>query len=207
MSTFVARLAAGLGSLVFVVSFFLPPESDRTPVEILKWTLDTTFTSDAVGQTLMFGALSMIILYPPVWAVASIAASAGWGRWSWMRAPWLYLAIHTAGGGMLLAVSLVLLWIHDSWIPAFVPVAGVVLPAVILVPLWLVGVRMRREWRTGAVMALGHLLMLLMVAVMAVVCSIRGEPSWGFWTGVAGAALAAGGSLGLCLGGTSDRRA
>lgn len=190
-------MAAGLGSVVFAISFFLPPDSDRTPVEILKWTADAAVTSDAAGETAMFGCLSLIILYPPAWALASLVAAAGWTRWSWVRAPWAHLALHTVGGGLLFGVSLVLFRIHDAWIPSFVPVAGVVLPAAILVPLWILGVRLRPERRTGAVMALGHLLMLMMVAVMAVVCSIRGEPAWGFWTGAAGAALAAAGSWAL----------
>ena len=190
-----SRMALILGGALLAFSFFLPL-GYHSPREEMMATLDSLTSAESVGEGVVAGCMLVVIVYSYVWAVV-VALAALW-NFSGKRRAWtgVHVAVQTVGGLTLTALCVLLLSLHDPWLPAKFQWTGAILPLVMLVPLWAVAWRVapaRREW---VVVAVGMIPQVLFQFMLVFVSLSRAGQAHGFVIGGIGAALALVGAIG-----------
>jgi hypothetical protein len=199
---FQARLVLAFGCAMFLASFFLPLGAMHSPLGMLKWTLEAVSSSDSTGEAIAYAGAAVVIAYPYVWALL-VAATALRNMRQPVGSPWLHVALQTIGGLVLMALSIMLLWLHDPWLPVRAQWAAAIVPIAILLPIWGAALRTSRKKRTWLVIGLGFLPQLLFQTVLAFVSVGRAGHAWGFAIGSAGCLFALAGGFRLAM--TSDQ--
>jgi hypothetical protein len=191
-----SRIALVLGGGLFLFSFFMPMGFMHAPFGMMQWMAGAVLSSESAGEAAAFCGASFVITYPYVWAL--LVVFAGLRGFSWKRGawPWLHVAVHTMGGLTLMALCVTLLLLNDSWLPAKLQWAGVVLSVIILLSVWFTALFVPRDRRVWVLIAVGMMLHLLFQVMLAVVSVGRAGQAIGFVVGSIGALLALGGSIG-----------
>ena len=190
-----SRIALILGGTLLAFSFFLPL-GYHSPREEWMATVDSLTSSDTVGEGVVAGGMLVVIAYSYIWAVV-VALAALW-NFSGKRRAWtaVHVAVQSLGGLTLMALCILLLSLHDPWLPAKFQWTGAILPLVMLVPLWAtawMAAPVRREW---VVVAVGMVPQVLFQSMLVFVSLSREGQAHGFVIGGIGAALALAGAIG-----------
>lgn len=196
MGRILSRIALILGGALFAGSFFMPVGFMHAPFGMMQWMAEAVSSSESVGEGAAFCGATVAIAYPYAWALLVVAAAL-WNfsgkRSAW---PWLHVAVQTFGGLTLMALCVLLLSLHDPWLPAKLQWTGAILPVVILVPIWGAVRFASRERRAWVVISLGLAPQLLLQAMLAVVSVGRAGQAVGFVVGSLGALIALAGGIG-----------
>ena len=197
MKTSVIRWSVAVGAALVAVSFFLPPGGVQSPLGQLKWVLGAATSAGSPGAAAAFAFLSLIVIYPFAWAVMVLAGCLAAGRGRRGVTSWPHLWVHTAGGLIIIGMSILSLFLRDPWLPLQVQWTGAIVPIVFLAVLWRFGRHMPAERRAWTAITAGFAFLLVVLALVAWFCESRDEPAWGFEIGAAGALLALAGAA--CL--------
>lgn len=201
-----SRMALILGGALLAFSFFLPL-GYHSPREEMMATLDSLTSAESAGEGVVAGCMLVVIVYAYVWAVV-VALAALW-NFSGKRRAWtgVHVAVQTVGGLTLTALCVLLLSLHDPWLPAKFQWTGAILPLVMLLPLWfaaMLAAPARREW---VVVAIGVAPQVLFQFMLVFVSLGRAGQAHGFVIGGLGAVLAFTGAIGSAVAARSGEAA
>ena len=197
-----SRLALILGGALLALSFFLPL-GYHSPGEEFLATVDSLTSAESAGEFVVAGGLLIVIASSYIWAVL-VALAALW-NFAGKRRAWtpVHVAVQSIGSLTLMTLCILLLSLHDPWLPAKFQWTGASLPLVMLVPLWavaLLAAPVRREW---VVVAVGMFPQVLFQFMLAGVSLSREGQAHGFVIGGIGALLALAGAIGRARMGAS----
>lgn len=201
-----SRFALILGGVLLAISFFLPL-GYHSPREEWMATIDSLTSAESVGEGVVSGGMLVVIAYAYVWAVV-VALAALW-NFAGRRRAWtgVHVAIQSIGGLTLMTLCILLLSLHDPWLPAKFQWTGAILPLVMLVPVWataLLAAPARREW---VVVAVGMVPQVLFQFMLVFVSLSRAGQAHGFVIGGLGAVLAFTGAIGSAVAARSGEAA
>lgn len=203
--TILRRGTAVLGSLLLAASFFLPPGFYNSPAARFSWSREAVFPFPSGGESLVFIAVCVAIVYPYLWALVAAVGLLhfpGGEKPAWRS----QFICHLLGGVVVAALGLTLLILRDTytprplqWILTLVPVGFL---AVFLTAARLLG----PGRRLPALTALGLAVFTPPQVVLGRLVELDGGEGWGYFLGAAGGILGFLGCLGI-LAATKKRAA
>ena len=181
MKSFWSRLTL-LGIIVFAITFFLPPDFYNSPLGRFRWSFDSIFLAESVGESLAFIGIGLAIAYPYLWALITaffFLFSNSPGRWA-IRSQFI---AHLVGAVPITALGLTLIFLKAEfpaprvqWIAALTPVAFLIF---LLVTAKLVKI----PRRFSALVALALLLFIPLQFVLYHYVLMDGGVGWGYLLG------------------------
>ena len=187
----VTRLIAAVSGAVFAGSFFLPSGYFNTPLQRLKWAMDSVMPLDNLWMSSAYVAVAVIVLYPYVWALTAVVTN-GLTLFRTGRAiAWPQFVCQVIGGTAVVYVATLLLVSGDTHPSRPVQIVLIVGPLVLVSAMALGIVFLKPDKRLALITALGFLPQIpaqWMVAREVSDPIWGGQPKWGFvMAGVAAA--------------------
>ena len=189
------RIIAALGALFFALSFVLPPHFYNSPGGRFEWALDAAFPVENWGESLVFVGVALVIAYPYLWSLLTAASLLYTGSKHGKLILRSQLLCHLGGGVIVTALGVLLLALHDTFLPVSAQVTAAVFPLLFFSALLATVSAARPSRRLPAVAAVGMIPFIPLQLVLAHEIMFEYDPAWGFILGAAGAAVCVAGSL------------
>lgn len=193
------RLVAFLGLSLFAVSFFLPPGFYNSPRERFLWSREAVFPFDGSGMPFVFIGVSVLLIYPYLWAALASLAFLFPGSISGRAALRGQLLCHLLGLAVLTVLGVSMLVLRDDFLPRGAQWAAATVPVFLFLAMLGAARFCRPDRRVPAITALGLLLFTPLHFIVGYLVVLDGGRSWGYFLGGIGSVAALAGSIGLFI--------
>jgi len=156
MNRTVYRMMLTAGAILFAVSFFLPPSFHNSPMQLVKWAFHAALPVDNPWSTFGFAGAAVVIVYPYFWAMGLVMTPTLGNKAERFVKPFS-LACHSVGGLLIASIAILLVVVHDTWIPIWIQWTAITLSAAFLCLMWTAALRLAPARQTAAVIVLGML--------------------------------------------------